>query len=495
MRIRSLQRRLALIILGIGMIAILPDSGLIGTLLARNLVYSNGAGLAARATALSSCWAWATPEGTRAPTLRAAMAAAVGSAPRQFALVVDSSGHPIGGSALPPRLARVLRVAVQTHRIAQRGHWSVVGEVIVSQAPLLQDGRLIGRLVLVEDVLAVQRIKDSVIFIVLVAGLIALAVAALAGLFAARAVTHPIRAVTSAARALAAGQLDRRVPPEGPDEAVDLAHAFNAMVEEVLRQRRMERDLLAYISHELAAPLGTILGQRLGIGEDRARRPCPTPAGAGPYRRRGGQAGTPGRRSGRSGAVGERASHAHPGGGLAREQGIALSVEAPIDLPALVSDRTRLEGVLLNLIGNALAHTPTGGRITLIADGQRRRWAQWAGLARPPCRPRARCPAGSPYACGTPAVASPPRTCRASSSVSTAATGAAIVGPVGAAARGLAWRSAARRSARWAASSGPRAPGRGWAAPSRSGCRSRPLPVPTRPGRWQRRLAGHRVHR
>ena len=385
MRIRSLQRRLALIILGVGMIAILLDSGLIGTLLARNLVDSNGADLAARAVALSSCCAGATPEGTRALTLRAAMAAAVGSAPRQFVLLVDLSNRPIGGSALPPRLARALHVAVQAHRIPRRGRWSVVGELIVSQAPLTQDGRPIGRLVLVEDVLGVQRRKDSVIFIVLVAGLIALAVAALAGLYAARAITRPIRAVTSAARAIAAGQLDRRVPPAGPDETVDLAHAFNAMVEEVLRQRRMERDLLANVSHELAAPLGTILAYAEALAEDvlddPAQRHRALASIAAEASRLGALAGDlvdlalleSGQATLSLEAVSPAAMLAELAarmGPLTREKGIALSVEAPIDLPTLVTDRARLEGVLLNLIGNALAQTPAGGRITLIADGQ-----------------------------------------------------------------------------------------------------------------------------
>ena len=385
MRIRSLQRRLALIILGVGMIAILLDSGLIGTLLARNLVYSNGADLAARAVALSTCCAGATPEETRALTLRAATAAAVGSAPRQFALVVDLSNRPIGGSTLPPRLARALRLAAQAHRIPRRGHWSVVGELIVSQAPLTQDGRPIGRLVLVEDVLGVQRIKDSVIFIVLVAGLIALAVAALAGLYAARAVTRPIRAVTSAARAIAAGQLDRRVPPTGPDETVDLAYAFNAMVEEVLRQRRLERDLLANVSHELAAPLGTILAYAEALAEDVLDDPAQRHRALASIAAEASRLGTLAGdlvdmallESGQATLAREEvlpaallAELAVRMGPLARDRNIALSVEADPDLPALLTDRARLEGVLLNLIGNALAHTPAGGRITLIADGQ-----------------------------------------------------------------------------------------------------------------------------
>jgi two-component system OmpR family sensor kinase/two-component system sensor histidine kinase BaeS len=52
----------------------------------------------------------------------------------------------------------------------------------------------------------------------------------------------------------------------------------------------------------------------------------------------------------------------------ANEQGVALVVDTPDDLPAIHADPQRLMQVLGNLIGNALRHTPEGGQITLRAQ-------------------------------------------------------------------------------------------------------------------------------
>lgn len=53
---------------------------------------------------------------------------------------------------------------------------------------------------------------------------------------------------------------------------------------------------------------------------------------------------------------------------LAAEKSIHLEVAAPEDLPAIIADRYRLFQVFENLIGNAIRHTPEGGRITLGAE-------------------------------------------------------------------------------------------------------------------------------
>jgi PAS domain S-box-containing protein len=55
---------------------------------------------------------------------------------------------------------------------------------------------------------------------------------------------------------------------------------------------------------------------------------------------------------------------------LAAEKEIALDIDAPGDLPAIVADRYRLFQVFENLIGNAIRHTAEGGRITLGAEAR-----------------------------------------------------------------------------------------------------------------------------
>ena len=52
----------------------------------------------------------------------------------------------------------------------------------------------------------------------------------------------------------------------------------------------------------------------------------------------------------------------------AKEKEIALGFDGPQDLRAL-ADRRALEQMLVNLLDNAVKHTPRGGRVTLLADG------------------------------------------------------------------------------------------------------------------------------
>jgi signal transduction histidine kinase len=51
----------------------------------------------------------------------------------------------------------------------------------------------------------------------------------------------------------------------------------------------------------------------------------------------------------------------------AQQQGIALQTDLPADLPPITADPDRLKQVIVNLLDNALRHTPEGGQVTLSA--------------------------------------------------------------------------------------------------------------------------------
>jgi signal transduction histidine kinase len=48
-------------------------------------------------------------------------------------------------------------------------------------------------------------------------------------------------------------------------------------------------------------------------------------------------------------------------------KGLSLDTDVPADLPAVYVDFMRIKQVLLNLLENAIAHTPRGGAITVAA--------------------------------------------------------------------------------------------------------------------------------
>jgi len=90
-----------------------------------------------------------------------------------------------------------------------------------------------------------------------VAGISAVTGAAAAGVMAAR-ITRPIERFREAAGALAEGNLTVRIPEEGAAEFVELAAEFNRMAAELHRLFETRRNLVAWASHDLRAPLASL---------------------------------------------------------------------------------------------------------------------------------------------------------------------------------------------------------------------------------------------
>ena len=90
----------------------------------------------------------------------------------------------------------------------------------------------------------------------LVAALFALVIGSL--LF--RQIISPIRSVTDAARKIAAGDLDQRVPEGSSDEIGQMAQTFNQMADALEHDRQLRQNMTADIAHELRTPLSIIQG-------------------------------------------------------------------------------------------------------------------------------------------------------------------------------------------------------------------------------------------
>jgi len=54
----------------------------------------------------------------------------------------------------------------------------------------------------------------------------------------------------------------------------------------------------------------------------------------------------------------------------AKDQGVALDLELPDDLPEVWADTTRVSHVFVNLLSDALKHTPPGGKVTVAARAE-----------------------------------------------------------------------------------------------------------------------------
>ncbi len=208
----------------------------------------------------------------------------------------------------------------------------------------------------------------------------AVAVALLLAALLARSITKPIRELTAATTAVAEGRLGAQVPVRSKDELGQLAAAFNHMSSDLARSTAARQQMTADVAHDLRTPLSLLLGytealqdgklqgdknnyavmhdaaQQLQRLVDDLSTLALADAGELPLTRRPAD----------PKALLERSALTFMP--RAEAQGVTVNVEAVADLPAVNVDTDRLTQVLNNLVANALRYTPTGGRITLIAD-------------------------------------------------------------------------------------------------------------------------------
>lgn len=201
---------------------------------------------------------------------------------------------------------------------------------------------------------------------------VAIGAALLLGILLARTLTRPIRELTAATRALAAGELDQQVTVRSRDEIGELSHAFNQMSADLARATQARRQMTADLAHDLRTPLSILRGYTEGLRDERI--------GGSPalYRIMHGEvehlqrlvedlrllsladagALSLNRRAVDPRALLERAALAHLG--AAERQGLTLRVEAEDSLPSVLVDTDRMAQVLNNLVANALLYTKQG---------------------------------------------------------------------------------------------------------------------------------------
>ena len=207
----------------------------------------------------------------------------------------------------------------------------------------------------------------------------AILVSLLLGFLLSRTLTSPMRAMTEATRAIAAGDYSVRVPVRRRDELGELAGSFNQMSSELARAQSLRQQLTADVAHELRTPLGVILGhaealsdgvlpatpEALALIHAEARRLTRmvedlrtlslTDAGELSIERVRCSLET----------LLQRAVRTAQGEALARR--LRLETQAEPALPTLSLDPDRMAQVLDNLLRNALLHAPPDSRILLTA--------------------------------------------------------------------------------------------------------------------------------
>ncbi len=214
-----------------------------------------------------------------------------------------------------------------------------------------------------------------------VSGIIAATVALGVGVLLTRGLLRPIQALTTATHKMAAGEFGEQVVVQSRDEVGQLATAFNQMSHDLAAASQKRKQLTADIAHDLRTPLSILLGYMEGLKD-------------------GSLSGSPkiydvmfaeakhlehlikdlrtlslaetGALSLNKRAVDPRALLERTGltyAMQAQQQGVALRIDAPTQLPSVNVDTERIAQVLNNLVSNALHHTKSG-EIVLRASAE-----------------------------------------------------------------------------------------------------------------------------
>jgi signal transduction histidine kinase len=202
----------------------------------------------------------------------------------------------------------------------------------------------------------------------------------------AHGMTAPLREMTAAARAMAAGDYSRQVRATSRDEVGELATAFNTMAADLEAADRQRRELVANVSHELRTPIAALRAVLENVVDGVVRPEPATMAAALEQTERLGRLVAHlldlSKIADGVASLDVRQFEVEPflagvlrgltvdgstsGGASRRRHDVSLELDVSPGLTA-VADPERLHQVVANLVDNSCRHSPVDGTVTVRA--------------------------------------------------------------------------------------------------------------------------------
>ncbi len=208
-------------------------------------------------------------------------------------------------------------------------------------------------------------------------GLLAIAIAFLLTYILSRRILAPVQALTGVTRAFGKGDFSRRVDVKDHGDMGELARSFNTMADDIERNERLRRNMVADIAHELRTPLSHLRGYLEAMSDGLVK---PDEAAIGTLSDEtssltrlvddlqelsladAGKLKLVFEPEDISKLVNDAVTAVQP---KAASKGIFLVSDLAPSLPQINIDSQRIKQVMYNLLENAVAHTGPEGRITV----------------------------------------------------------------------------------------------------------------------------------
>jgi len=203
-------------------------------------------------------------------------------------------------------------------------------------------------------------------------------------IFITRSITKPLTVMKKKTRDIAGGDFEGYLNLSSPPEIEDLAQAFNLMSNKLKEIDKMKSDFFSLMAHELRTPLASIKeGTNLmleGIGgevTDKQKRLLTITSEQSNRlidlvnslldlsKIEAGMIALNLTNSDIKSLINKAVAETEP---LAVAKNVTLKVDIAQDLPIIKMDNERILQVLLNLIGNAVKFTTSGGKVTVSAQ-------------------------------------------------------------------------------------------------------------------------------
>jgi histidine kinase len=246
-----------------------------------------------------------------------------------------------------------------------------MGGMSMMDTTAMMDGMMMGESIFDSFSIA---INEVLIFSILAGGVVAI----LISIWITRVIVKPITELTAVSDRIAAGHYEERVELQSSrDELAQLGDSFNHLAHNLAQAEEMQRRLIGDVTHELRTPLTTIKGSMEGLIDGVVQPNLETfqhlyreadrlqtlvndlqelsRVEAGVYELNLESTSISSLVTTVEVRLGQQFS----------EKGVALDVDIADDLPVVLVDQDRMNQVLLNLTGNALQYTQTGGKVQI----------------------------------------------------------------------------------------------------------------------------------
>ena len=295
-----------------------------------------------------------------------------------FATVIGTDGHVPAGR---------LPVPADLRRLANSGQVSYERQTIAGVPYLTVAEPLPGRftqLYFFYDESQVWADLDQLRNILVAGWLVLVVLAGLTGALLARRMLQPVASASAAARSLAEGLLDTRLPATGSDEFGAWAASFNHMADALQAKitaltdaQARERRFTADVAHELRTPLTALVNEAAllqrhaaGLPPEAAHLTGLLVADVTRLRRLIDDLMEISRLDAGVEAVRvEQVDLAALIKGVIRSRGWEPTVEVRGERPMVGTDRRRVERIVANLVGNAVEHGGGRASVRIAGDG------------------------------------------------------------------------------------------------------------------------------